>query len=129
MSRYYNLTQDTLKAIAARIAAEVVATGQSIGWLGTLAEVEALSGVLAQFNIAYTDDGTWTYVAPQPGPGLSDLLTDSLADTFQRKQTDRIWCRRYAATILENGSASAQQVSEAWRYIFDEPYFGLEGGH
>lgn len=49
------------------IAEEVVGTGASIGWSGSIEELRAVENILEKFNVKYVDDmhGSWAWRAPK----------------------------------------------------------------
>jgi hypothetical protein len=59
---------EPLRACAAEIAEEVVFTGRSTGWSGTLEQCEEVQDILRPFNIAYVDDMLGEYAARPPKP-------------------------------------------------------------
>jgi len=51
---------------AACIAAEVINTGKSTNWYGSIEAREGIAKILRNFHILYVDDlsGTWKFVRP-----------------------------------------------------------------
>lgn len=55
--RYY----EPLQACAAEIASEVVVSGKSTGWSGSIESCETVREILRPFNIEYVDDMSGEY--------------------------------------------------------------------
>ena len=65
------------RAAAGEIACEVVSTGKSEGWCGTVEEREAVAAILLPFNVHYVDDmrGGWARMSGDVRTRLYELGT------------------------------------------------------
>ena len=78
--RLYNLAEHDEYEVAAKIASEVIQTGESTGWSETeLGEQNEIADILLYYNIYPGDQpGTWDFKPERPSLPLTTMLRNGL---------------------------------------------------